>query len=110
MKAAVSLLWDGQTRSKMDDAELDRYATAKRLIRKKRFERARKILATPEPSHPESLNLLGVAYEALGDHNSARQCYGRAFSADRDCWAASMNFRRIYELEVLGNSTIPMYL
>lgn len=110
MKAAASLLWDGQTRTKMDDAELDRYATAKRLIRKKRFESARKIMATPEPKHPESLNLLGVVHEALGDNDNARRCYGRAFSTDRDCWAARMNGRRIYELDVFGSSTIPMYL
>ena len=108
--AAVSELWDGQTRADMDAPELDRYVMARKLVRKQRFANAKVILSSPVPKHAESFNLLGVIHESLGDFNNARQCYGKAASLDGDCWAAQMNARRVFELHTFGRSRIPMYL
>ncbi|HLX59779.1 MAG TPA: tetratricopeptide repeat protein [Planctomycetota bacterium] len=110
LKDAVFELWDCQTREEMAPLELDRYVTARKLVRKQRFENAKVVLSSPAPKHAESLNLLGVIYEALGDFNNARQCYGKAASLNGECWAAQMNARRVYELHLFGRSRIPMYL
>lgn len=110
LKDAVSQLWDYQTRAEMDGPELDRYAIAKRLVRKQRFASAKVVLSSPEPKHAESFNLLGLIHESFGNFDDARKCYGRASTLDKECWAPQMNARRIYELHTFGRSRIPMYL
>lgn len=107
---AVSLLWDYQTRAEMNEDESHRFASAKRMLRKRRFSRAKAILISPRPTCAESFNLLGLIHEALGEFNDARKCYGEASTIERDCTAAQMNARRLYELYTFGHSDIPLYL
>ena len=110
LKDAVASLWDRETRSEIEEEELNRFASAKRLIRKRQFERAKAVLQFPHPVSAESLNVLGIIHELLKDFNSARSCYGQARSVDKNCMAAQMNGRRIYELHTFGKSAIPVYL
>lgn len=109
-KRALSLLCDYQTKADMSEDELRRFASAKRMVRKRNFARAKAVLSSPRPACAESLNLLGVIHESLKEFDAARKCYGDAGLADKDCTAAQMNARRIYELHTFGHSDIPLYL
>ena len=67
-------------------------------IQKQEFEQAleaAKALAEKQPDSPVPLNLVGAAYEGMGDTASARQAYEKALEQAPKFTAAAMNLARL---------------
>jgi len=55
-------------------------------------------------------NLVGILWEARGDHRRARKFYGDAIRADGRYEPAQQNMRRLYELATFGRTSQPVAL
>jgi DNA-binding response OmpR family regulator len=93
------------------DGVLDRI---RKSLRMADYENAESLLMRAadqkNKSSAEYFNLLGILYESQRKWRLARKCYGKAITTDKQYEPAQSNLRRLYELQTVGHSSLPVYL